>query len=118
MTKLSYIIIGVVIVVCVILTFWYFLVLEKSPEMLPDSIPSPSDIVEETPDTETQMPNPASVHCIEKLGGELQIVETDDGQVGVCHLPDDRWCDEWELYRTGMCVLPEGLSDAMLYSKG
>lgn len=55
---------------------------------------------------ETQLPNPASVHCTETLGGTLQIVDTSEGQIGVCRLPDGRRCEEWELYRTGACVLP------------
>jgi len=51
--------------------------------------------------------NPASVHC-GKLGGRLQIVsEGNRGQVGFCHLPDGRVCEEWALFRDGKCVAPQ-----------
>jgi putative hemolysin len=50
------------------------------------------------------LPNPASVYCIEDLGGTLEFINTPEGQVGICHLPDGRECEEWELYRTGRCV--------------
>jgi hypothetical protein len=42
--------------------------------------------------------NPASVYC-EEQGGTVEIEETDDGQRGVCALPDGTRVDEWELYR-------------------
>lgn len=48
--------------------------------------------------------NPASVNCEQKLGGSLEIVNTPAGQVGYCHLPDGRACEEWDLYRTGACT--------------
>lgn len=51
--------------------------------------------------------NPASVHCV-TLGGRLQIVsEGKRGQVGFCHLPDGRVCEEWALFRDGKCVAPK-----------
>lgn len=51
--------------------------------------------------------NPASVHC-GKLGGRLQIVSQGTrGQVGFCHLPDGRMCEEWALFRDGKCVAPK-----------
>ncbi len=43
--------------------------------------------------------NPASVYCIEQ-GGEVDIVDEADGQVGYCELPDGRRIEEWELYRS------------------
>ena len=51
------------------------------------------------------MPNPASVACI-KAGGKLEIRKGAAGQYGMCHLPDGRVCEEWELFRTGKCVVP------------
>ena len=42
--------------------------------------------------------NPASVYC-EEQGGTVEIEETDDGQRGVCVLPDGTRVDEWDLYR-------------------
>ncbi|MBV7482955.1 DUF333 domain-containing protein [Bordetella sp. BOR01] len=44
------------------------------------------------------MPNPASVYCQEQ-GGQLRIVNTQDGQVGMCVLPNGEEIEEWELYR-------------------
>lgn len=47
--------------------------------------------------------NPASVYCEQDLGGTLEIVNGEAGQIGVCHLPDGRACEEWRLFRTGDC---------------
>ncbi|MBF0565748.1 MAG: DUF333 domain-containing protein [Nitrospirae bacterium] len=47
--------------------------------------------------------NPASVNCI-KLGGTLEIKDSDKGQYGLCHLPGDFICEEWALF-TGKCLL-------------
>ncbi len=45
------------------------------------------------------MPNPASVHCIER-GGQLKIVKDAEGnESGICHLPDGTVCEEWALFR-------------------
>lgn len=50
--------------------------------------------------------NPASVHC-GQLGGRLEIVTVaHGGQVGMCHLPDGRICEEWALFRDKRCVRP------------
>lgn len=48
-----------------------------------------------------QLANPASSHCIEK-DGSLEIVDTDDGQIGICTLSDGTRCEEWAFYR-GEC---------------
>ncbi|WP_277184695.1 DUF333 domain-containing protein [Caballeronia sp. BR00000012568055] len=45
--------------------------------------------------------NPASVNCV-KQGGQLQIVDTAAGQVGVCHFENGKQCEEWALLR-GEC---------------
>lgn len=42
--------------------------------------------------------NPASVYC-ESIGGKSEIIKSDEGWYGVCHLPDGKTVDEWELYR-------------------
>lgn len=52
--------------------------------------------------------NPASVYCEQSAGGQLQIVDTAQGQVGMCHLPDGRVCEEWSLFRSGACVSASG----------
>ncbi|MBN2881253.1 DUF333 domain-containing protein [Candidatus Woesearchaeota archaeon] len=46
----------------------------------------------------TQIANPASQNC-KALGGTLEILENENGQYGVCTLPDGRVCEEWALYR-------------------
>ncbi|WP_350030015.1 DUF333 domain-containing protein [Caballeronia sp. GAFFF2] len=45
--------------------------------------------------------NPASVNCT-RQGGTLQIVDTVNGQVGMCHFPGGQSCEEWALLR-GQC---------------
>jgi putative hemolysin len=47
------------------------------------------------------MANPASTFCIES-GGTLEIVETPEGQIGNCTLPNGTVCEEWALFR-GEC---------------
>lgn len=45
-----------------------------------------------------QLPNPASVYCIER-GGTLDIKESPQGDVTTCVLSDGTRVDEWEFYR-------------------
>ena len=47
-----------------------------------------------------QLANPASVFCVEEMGGRLEIEQGADGARGICHLPDGSAVDEWELYRS------------------
>jgi putative hemolysin len=58
---------------------------------------------------DAEIANPASVYC-EEQGGTVRIVETDDGQVGICVFDDGRECEEWAYYR-GECV--PGVDQAM-----
>lgn len=44
------------------------------------------------------MANPASVYCGE-LGGQVEIMQTSSGQVGICLLPNGVKIEEWTLYR-------------------
>ncbi|ENU1227065.1 MULTISPECIES: DUF333 domain-containing protein [Providencia] len=44
------------------------------------------------------MANPASVYC-KQIGGALEILNTEDGQVGYCILPSGEKVEEWSLYR-------------------
>lgn len=54
---------------------------------------------------QSQLANPASVHCIEQ-GGTLRMERRPDGaQFGVCVFVDDYQCEEWALFR-GEC--PKG----------
>lgn len=45
-----------------------------------------------------QLPNPASVYCIER-GGSIDIKESPQGDVTTCVLSDGTRVDEWEFYR-------------------
>ncbi len=47
------------------------------------------------------LPNPASAYC-EQHGGELTIVDTPEGQLGMCRLPSGEECEEWA-YMRGTC---------------
>jgi putative hemolysin len=49
----------------------------------------------------TQLANPASTNCI-AYNGTLEIVDTNEGQVGMCTLPDGKVCEEWAFFR-GEC---------------
>ncbi len=50
-----------------------------------------------------QLPNPASVNCIDK-GGQLEIRTAADGsQTGYCIFADGSECEEWAYYR-GECA--------------
>nr|WP_284507262.1 DUF333 domain-containing protein [Caballeronia sp. ATUFL_M2_KS44] len=62
--------------------------------------PSPSRT--EPPTSQTGRANPASVNCVRE-GGTLQIVDTADGQIGMCRLPGGQSCEEWALLR-GQCA--------------
>jgi putative hemolysin len=52
--------------------------------------------------TNTGLANPASTNCI-KNGGTLKIVDTNEGQVGMCTLPNGKVCEEWA-YLRGDCT--------------
>ena len=45
--------------------------------------------------------NPATVYCKE-MGYEYKIVQSEDGERGICVLPDGNECDAWAFYR-GEC---------------
>ncbi len=46
------------------------------------------------------MPNPASFYC-QEMGYELEMRETNQGTVGICHLPGGIECEEWEFLAGG-----------------
>lgn len=52
--------------------------------------------------TDAQLANPASKNCVDQ-GGELEIRNTAEGQVGVCHI-NGAECEEWALFRGEGCV--------------
>jgi putative hemolysin len=43
--------------------------------------------------------NPASEYCVQQ-GGQVEIVDAADGQVGYCQLPDGTRIEEWEFFRS------------------
>lgn len=45
-----------------------------------------------------QLPNPASLYCIER-GGTIDIKESPAGNVSTCVLSDGTRVDEWAFYR-------------------
>ncbi|MGD8813649.1 MAG: C1 family peptidase, partial [Anaerolineales bacterium] len=51
--------------------------------------------------TAISMGNPAAVYCTE-MGYQFEIVMTDAGLKGVCHLPEGLTCDAWK-YLEGLC---------------
>jgi putative hemolysin len=63
--------------------------------------------LQQHPQDNSQMANPASVFC-ENNNGTLEIVNEDAGQKGICILADGTRCDEWSYYR-GECpsIQPE-----------
>lgn len=71
-----------------------FCVTVASAQPLPTSAQSPAQ-------QQAALANPASVNCI-RNGGTLQIVQTAEGQSGLCKLPNGRQCEEWALLR-GEC---------------
>lgn len=48
----------------------------------------------------TGVGNPASDYCVRKRGGRIEIVNTPQGQSGMCVLPDGRRVPEWDLFRS------------------
>ncbi len=55
------------------------------------------------------MANPASVYCKDQ-GGTLEIVDTTEGQVGMCHFVNGQICEEWALFRSNAtnCTSADG----------
>lgn len=44
------------------------------------------------------MANPASVYCVEQ-GGKLEMMKSEAGEVGMCHLPDGTITEEWAYFK-------------------
>lgn len=51
-------------------------------------------------ETNIGMANPASVYCVDRKGGKLELKTDpkDGGVYGVCHLPNGTAIEEWKLY--------------------
>jgi hypothetical protein len=54
-----------------------------------------------TTNSKTEIANPASVYCVNH-GGKLEIRNTPNGSIGICHFEDGKSCEEWAFYR-GNC---------------
>ena len=81
-----------------IITFTIILAALAACTTLQDQTPEPT----ETGIPSVNMPNPASVYCVQN-GNKLEISTAGDGsQSGVCVFPDGSTCDEWAYYR-GTC---------------
>jgi putative hemolysin len=61
-----------------------------------------------------QIANPSSEFCGAR-GGMLTIVDTGNGQDGICTLLDGTKCDEWEYYR-GTC--PAAINGSLAAAPG
>ncbi len=70
-----------------------------------DEIRTPM-LLDQVKNQQTGIANPASVNCV-NIGGTLAIVDEANGQVGYCHLPDGRVCEEWALFRDKTCTTPQ-----------
>lgn len=46
-------------------------------------------------------PNPASFYC-QEMGYTLEMVDKDEGTVGICTFPDGSQCEEWD-FLAGRC---------------
>lgn len=66
-----------------------------------------TDNAQKQAETSASLANPASTYCVQKLGGQVDLVTESDGQVGYCHLPDGRVCEEWAMFHGDVCV-PQG----------
>ena len=75
---------------------------QPAPLTPPPAEPQPSNL------PSVGMANPASVACGNVFGGELSIVSTPEGEIGMCRLPDGRSCEEWGLFRDNRCVSATG----------
>jgi len=70
------------------------------PNTTPASTPT-STVPVSTPNYTSQLPNPASVYCVNN-NGSLRLVDSESGQYGLCTLPSGEVCEEWAFYR-GEC---------------
>ncbi len=64
----------------------------------------------DTTQNATGLANPASVNCVNQ-GGTLEIRDTPQGQIGVCHVNGTE-CEEWALFRGEGCVAPNETVEA------
>jgi len=86
-----------------ILTMICFVLIACTAEQTqPTSVPSDDEGVISTDLPQANMPNPASVFCLEKGFTSEMRTAADGSQSGVCIFPDGSECDEWAYY-SGEC---------------
>lgn len=80
-----------------------FLIACSQKEVVNDNAPDESMQASENNNYSgnAEIANPASVNCIDK-GGKLRIVDGENGQYGMCTLPNGTECEEWAYFR-GEC---------------
>jgi putative hemolysin len=60
----------------------------------------------EEPGSALGISNPASEFCVNS-GGVLEIMDSQEGSIGYCTLPDGRRIEEWEFYRSTVKDAPQ-----------
>lgn len=56
------------------------------------------DQTDQTADQPVGLANPAATFCVEQ-GGQYEIQDGENGQTGICTLPDGSKQDAWEYFR-------------------
>ncbi|MGE5980235.1 putative hemolysin [Klebsiella aerogenes] len=56
------------------------------------------------------MADPASIHCI-RMGGKIDIVKEDAGDVGYCTLPSGERKEEWAMYRQDLKTMSSSMNN-------
>jgi len=62
--------------------------------------------------THSFLPNPASVYCTQ-VGGQVELVKSKDGELGLCKFDDNSRIEEWTLFRGVNNPANEKLNDAL-----
>ncbi len=88
--------IGGIVVVVLLAGAWYFTATHTQKKAV---------------ETSATLANPASTYCV-NLGGQVSLTEEPGGQVGYCHLPDGRVCEEWALFNNKTCSAPGATATA------
>ncbi|WP_170558753.1 putative hemolysin [Ruegeria atlantica] len=66
--------------------------------IIPAALLAPLAACEQAPDQPVGLANPAATFCIEQ-GGQYEIQDGENGQTGICTLPDGSKKDAWEYFR-------------------
>lgn len=115
MCKSLFIIVGVCVVIGAFTL--YVLVGKHISEYYTPTTPTVHEDVSQKLNESRSVSNAAEVYCEEGKQGRYHLINVKKGQIGMCELPDGRWCEEWTLLRNGECVRPAVITDALLYSE-